>query len=173
MRKKSAMVRIVFTASQTWMGRVIRWLSKGRVSHVFLQHQSKVWGGDWATEATWPMVLQRPAERSRHNIVKEFFCEFGAPAALSQIRDEVGKWYSFDGLFALGFWLLFWRVFHRKLRHPFHSVRGNLCSELVVKMLRAATDVPNTRDLDPDYTTPEMLLTFCEMHPAQFKEISP
>jgi len=165
------MVRLVFTASNTRMGHLIRWLSKGRASHVFIQHPSTVWGGDWATEATWPMVLQRPAERSRHNIVKEFFCDFNAPFALQRIREEVGKWYSFDGLFALGLWLLIWRVFHRKAQHPFHSVRGNLCSELVTKMLRAATEVPDALRLDPDYTTPEMLLVFCERHPAQFKEI--
>ena len=165
------MVRLVFTASNTWMGHIIRWLSKGRASHVFIQHPSATWGGDWATEATWPMVLQRPAEHSRHNIVKEFFCEFNASLALQKIRNEVGKWYSFDGLFALGFWLLVWRVFHRKARHPFHSVRGDLCSELVAKMLRAATEVPDTGKFDPDYTTPEMLLAFCETHPTQFKEI--
>jgi hypothetical protein len=164
-------VRIVFTASHTWLGRLIRWLSSGRASHVFIQHPSATWGGEWATEATWPMVLQRPAERSRKYIVKEFLCDFNAPLALNKIRDEVGKWYSFDGLLALGAWLLVWRVFHRKLKHPFHSVRGDLCSELVAKMIRAATEVPDTKNLDPDYTTPEQLLCFCEQHPTQFPEI--
>ena len=165
------MVRLVFTASNTWMGRAIRWLSRGRVSHVFIQHASAVWGGEWSTEATWPMVLQRPAEKSRHHIFKEFFCEFNAPFALQKIRNEVGRWYAFEGLGIFGVWLLIWRVFHRKIRHPFHSSKGDFCSELVAKMLRAATEVPDTWDLDPDYTTPEDVLVFCETHPKQFKEI--
>lgn len=164
-------VRLVFTASETWMGHIIRWLSKGRVSHVFIQHPSTVWGGEWATEATWPMVLQRPAEHSRKHIIKEFECLFDVQSALHKIRSEVGKWYSFDGLFLLGFWLLVWRIFRRKLAHPLHSTRGNLCSELCVKMVQAAKDIPDTETLDPDYATPELLLKFCEAHTIQFREI--
>jgi len=164
------MIRIVFTASNKWLARIIRWLSRGRVSHCFIQHTSKVWGGDWATEATWPMVLQRPVELARHYVYTEFLCNFDAPYALQKIRGEVGKWYSFDGFFLFGWWLFIKRVFKIKIRHPFHSTNGDLCSELLVKFFKAAY-LPGSELMDPDYTTPEVVLKYCEKHPELFKQL--
>ena len=164
------MVRIVFTASNTWIGRAIRWLTKGRVSHCFFQHPSVTWGGEWSTEATWPMVLQRPAERSRHNIVKEFECRFDIEDGFKANRQEIGKWYAFEGLAVFGLWLLIWRVFRHKIRHPFHSTKGDSCSELATKVFRSSKQLPDADKLDPDYTDPESLLKFCEQHSAQFVE---
>jgi hypothetical protein len=165
------MIRIVFTASDTRIGRLIRKLTKGRVSHCFLQHPSAVWGGEWSTEATWPMVLQRPAERSRHNIVKEFECRFDIVECCRANRKEVGKWYAFEGLAIFGLWLIIWRVFRHKIRHPFHSPKGDFCSELAVKVFRSSKQLPDIDKFDPDYTDPESLLKFCEQHSEFFPEI--
>lgn len=164
------MVRIVFTASDRWLSRVIRWLSGGRVSHCFIQHPSQVWGGEWATEATWPIVLQRPAEKARHCIFAEYACQFDATPALQKIRKEVGKWYSFDGFFLMGWWLLIKKIFKTRIRHPFHSTKGDICSELLVKFFRSAI-LPGADKLDPDYTTPEGVLRYCEKLPELFKKL--
>jgi hypothetical protein len=166
------MIRVVFTASPSFVSRAIRWVSKGRVSHVFLQHPSETWGGEWATEATWPMVLQRPAERARHNIVKEFECTFGIKAGMHKCRNEVGKWYAFEGFFLIGWWLLLQRLLKRKIRHPFSSTKGDLCMELIIKIFKASPKLAEAaKELDPDYTTPEQLLQFCEKHPEAFNEL--
>jgi hypothetical protein len=164
------MIRVVFTASNAWLSRLIRWLSGGRVSHCLIQHPSQVWGGDWVTEATWPMVLQRPAEKGRHHIHSEFICRFDAPPALQKIRREVGKWYAFEGFFLIGWWLLIKKIFKTRIRHPLHSTKGDICSELLVKFFQAA-QLPDANKLDPDYTTPEKVLRYCENHPEQFQRL--
>ena len=165
------MIRIVFTASDTLMGRLIRWVTNGRVSHVFFQHPSVTWGGEWATEATWPMVLQRPAEKSRHNIVKEFECRFDIEDCFKANRREIGRWYAFEGLAIFGLWLIIWRVFKQKIRHPFHSPKGDFCSELAAKVFRASKVLPDISTFDPDYTDPESVLKYCERNPMYFQVI--
>jgi len=166
------MIRIVFTASDTWIGRTIRRLTKGRVSHVFFQHPSVTWGGEWATEATWPMVLQRPAEKARHSIYKEFECLFDIEACFQANRNEIGRWYAFEGIAIFGLWLLLWRVFKHKIRHPFHSTKGDFCSELAAKIFRSSKRLPELSTFDPDYTDPEKVLGYCEKYPEFFREIT-
>jgi hypothetical protein len=165
------MIRIVFTASNSLLGRIIRKLTKGRVSHVFFQHPSETWGGEWATQATWPMVMQGPAECARHGVVKEFECQFDVVNCFKANRAEVGKWYAFEGLVIFGWFLLIWRVFRHKIRHPFHSAKGDFCSELAVKIFRSSKSLLDLDKLDPDYTDPEMLLKYCEQHPDHLREL--
>jgi len=165
------MVRIVFTRSDTFMSKAIRWLTAGRVSHVLLQYPSEMWGGEWVAEATWPMVLMRPAEKARHGVYKEFECLFDVRTALNAIRGEIGQWYDFQGLAVLGVWLFVWRVFKKKLQHPLHSTSGNKCSELYAKMFKATTELPNTHRFEPEYTSPEDLLDYCEEWPKFFREL--
>ena len=164
------MIRIVFTASSKWASRAIRWLTNGRVSHVFGQWPCEVWGGDWATEATWPMVISRPAELARHNIYREFECLFDAKKALHDIRHEVGQWYDFKGFALVGLWLLFCRIVKNKIKYPFHNTKGDLCSELYSKMLKKAL-LADTIQMNPEFTTPEDLLKYCEAHLQYFREL--
>ena len=45
------MIRIIFTASHNIGGRLIRWFTKGRTSHVMIQYNSRDWGEPWIVEA--------------------------------------------------------------------------------------------------------------------------
>src|SRR5512136_2544156 len=65
-------IRLVFTASKTFFGKLIRWLTKGKVSHVFLEYDSSLWGGRWVAEATVGRVRKVPSYKARHNVVFEY-----------------------------------------------------------------------------------------------------
>jgi len=63
-------VRIVFTASKTWFGKLIRWVTRSKVSHVFVEFP--VWNRRMAGEATIGGTRMVLAKKARHDIVAEF-----------------------------------------------------------------------------------------------------
>jgi hypothetical protein len=164
------MIRVAFTASNTIVGKLIRLLTRGRVSHCIIQYPDELWGGEWVVEATLQGVRMIPAEKARHNIVAEFECLFDAAPALKKIRNEVGSPYDFQRFFVLGLALIGWRLLKLKIRKPMHSTNGNLCSEFVAKLIMVA-GLDNSSCIDPESITPEELLKYCETHIEHFKQI--
>jgi hypothetical protein len=160
------MISIVFTASNTLLGKAIRWLSVGRVSHAMIQYESDTWGGDWIAEATLQGVRLVPAEKARHNVVAEYRCTFNALLALRSLRPEIGLGYDFVGLLYFGWVLLAKRWLHRKVRRMVDGP-GDICSELVAKFMRYA-DLPES-PWPAERVTPEQLLEYCEKHPELFQ----
>src|SRR5512137_1618498 len=102
MPDKSPTVRIVFTASNTLIGKLIRWATNGRVSHVFIQYPDPLWGGEWAAEATVGGVRMVPVEKARHRVVAEYECLFDATAPLQSLWQHIGDHYDYPGLLYFG-----------------------------------------------------------------------
>lgn len=165
------MNRVVFTASQTWIGKVIRWITGGKVSHAMIQYPDPVWGGDWIAQATWPQVVKVPAEHARHRVYVEYRCPDNVAQAFPKIRDFIGEWYSVEGIVILGWIKLWWRVFRRKFKVPHYTVKGQFCSELVARLFMAA-GLPETAGWDVERITPEDLRLYCERHPELFQRLT-
>jgi hypothetical protein len=165
------MIKVAFTASHTLFGRLIRYMSRGRVSHCIIQYPDALWGGEWVAEATFPTVRMVPAEKSRHSIVEEFECLFDAPAAFKKIRMEIGKSYDFLLIADMSILLLLWRFLGYKMKHPFAGSGGDVCSELVVKFFQAAK-LDESSQLNPNTATPQQLMEYCIKHPNHFKLIT-
>ncbi len=163
------MIKIVFTASRGFVGRAIRWLTRGRVSHVMIEYTSGAWGGSWIAEATAVGVRKVPSYKARHDVVAEF--EFDGEDGLKALSEYVGQNYDYAGIVVFGWALLWWRIFRRRLKKPTKNTKGQFCSELVSRLF-IAKQLPETETWDPEKKTPEDLLAYCEAHPVQFSRTS-
>jgi hypothetical protein len=164
------MIRVVYTASNTLGGKIIRRLTKSTVSHVMIQYPSQLWGGEWVAQASFPTVSLTPAERSRHNIVTEFECLFDGKFGLQGIREEIGRWYDFELLLGLGIVALLWRWLKIKVRRPFGSAQGTICSELAGKFFKASK-IKDSESIDLHKFTPELSLEYTIAHPELFRQL--
>jgi len=162
------MVTIVFTASPNWFSRLIRWCTSGRTSHVFLEFSSVDWGDRWVIEAGAYGVRVVPARMARHNIVAEFDCLFPTDDPIRWAVKYVGKPYDVWGLFVIGWSILLWRVFKRKLKKPLNNTKGQFCAEFVSRFLQRADVLPSTTD--PELVYPDSLLNTCSLNSKYFKE---
>jgi len=136
------MVKIVLTASNTFVGKAIRWITCGDVSHVMIQYGSDLWGGEWVAEAIAKGVVKIPAERARHRVVKEYKCKFDPKPGLHAIRNLIGQRYAFEGILVAGWLILLWRIFKKKINRPFKNVKGQFCSEVAAKFFNAVPTLP-------------------------------
>lgn len=163
------MFKLVYTASDTFLGRAIRKITKSPVSHCMFQYYSELWGGDWVAQATFPTVSKTPAERSKHRVVHEFECLFDVKPGLHGIRNEFGKWYDFRLLFGLGILYFLWEIFKIKMRRPFGNTSGDLCSELFAKFYKASK-LHGSKEIVPSKFTPLDSLRYNQAHPDLFRE---
>jgi hypothetical protein len=160
-------VSVIFTASNSLVGKIIRWITRGKSSHAMLQYFSAMWGIDWVIEASLPGVIQIPAKKARHNIVAEYLCLFDANAPLKAMADYVGEMYDFEGIFILGWILLMKRWFGKKIRHPLSGPKSQFCSELVARFFQAAK-LDGADKWNPEMITPEFLMEYCDKNTRYF-----
>jgi hypothetical protein len=155
------MVTIVFTAKDSWISGLIRWITRGKTSHVFLEYTSDLWGGRWAAESGSHGVRKIPASMARRNthIVAEFGCKFPTEAAIKKVAALIGERYDFGGLAVFAWAILTWRMCRKKFKKPMNNTRGQFCSEFVTRFLQAAGKYP--ADRDPEFTSPQDLLDCC------------
>ena len=170
------MTRIVFTASKSLFGELIRWATNGRVSHVFIQYPDPLWGGEWVAESTVGGVRMVPAEKSRHNIIAEYECLFDVAPALQAIRSHIGDRYDYRTLLYIGWAVLMWRLFRKKVRRPFKNTDEEFCSEFVSLFLTAAEQlklIPLLEGMwaNPEQNDPERLLDVLEGCPGSFRKV--
>lgn len=144
-------VRIVFTASRTWFGRAIRWITRSKVSHVFIE--IPIWGERFAVESTVSGVRIVPAHKARHNIESEFQCDFPTKTGLLRVAEALGSPYDWAGTFFLGVLIIIGRWFKLKWKKLYWNTKSLKCSELVADFLRAAGTIRadvNTEIITPD-----------------------
>lgn len=163
-------ISIVFTSSDHWISRAIRWLTDGRVSHCFIEYSSSTWGGRWAAESAVGGVRKIPIHKAKKDVFAEYSCDgFEANRAIKGLSDLVGEKYDYAGLFLLGGIYLMWKVFRMRIKHPTISSQSQKCSELVANLFIAA-GLPGTEKWNAEEKTPEQLLDYCEAHPTYFKK---
>jgi len=165
-------VTLVFTASQFFLSRLIRWITGGRTSHVMIEYPSALWGNRWAAEATVGGTRMIRADRVNHHVVAVYECRFNAQDALQAISGYIGDTgFDYPGLVSLAVPKLVWRWFRKKVRNPIHNNPGMFCSELVATMLMAAK-LPGTENWIAEEITPEDILKYCENTPSWFNRLN-
>lgn len=160
-------VRLVFTASQTWFGKLIRRLTKSRVSHVFVEFP--VWGRRMAGEATVGGTRMVLAEKTRHCVVAEYRCAFPVRSGLIGLVRKLGTPYDYMGLL-VAFFHIIWARLKLRFRVPRWSSRAIKCSELVVGFLKDCS-VSNAHYLEDEVATPEDVRLFCASHAHLFERV--
>lgn len=164
-------IRIVFTAGTHWISRLIRWVLRSQVSHVFIEYPSDMWGGRWVAEATKGGVRKVQAQKARHHVAAEFKCKFDTRVGLASAAEYVGDAYDYSGAVLLGVLALLWRWFKVKVRRPLRASKAQFCSEFVARILMSVPEVM-VADWDPEQSGPDRLYCFCSKHPELFERIA-
>jgi len=158
-------VTILFSSSNAWISRAIRWFSrklgrdKGRASHASVSLDLGVL--HIVAEATFPggaRVLTRPRWDREHTKLAEYRVVMADPVVpLDVSLDLLGEDYDLPGL--LGYVpVLIARWFGRKIRNPFASARKQVCSEFAYRLItRLHGDVPEWRGCDCETVLPDDL----------------
>ena len=163
-------VRIVLTATNYLVPRLIRWITGSQVSHAGIQFSAPIWGSDLMVEATFPKARFAPVEIARHNVVYDYECKFDTTASFKAINTLVGQWFDIEGLLIIGWIRAVWILFRRRIKVPHRNAKEQFCSELVARFLIAAK-LPGTESWDPERITPEDIRQYCEQHPELFTRI--
>jgi len=160
-------IRIVFERSNTWLGAIIRWLTRSKLNHVAVEYYSTDWQEDWAIEAELRGVWTRPSYQRKW--LHEFEVLYDVSEDMRKAQRFIGDNYDFKGIFVFGWLLLFWRLFKVRLRRPWASSKGQLCSELVSRMI-----LPQTGSMiaNPQWTTPQELYNICCLRRDLFRRIA-
>ena len=161
-------VRIIFTASKTPLGVLIRKITKSPVSHVMIE--IPVWSRRMIAEATIGGTRFVPSYRSRHHVVVEYKCNFEYKDGLCKIADELGSHYDYAGLFIIVFAKLTWRWFKNKLKNLKWDDKSIKCSGLVALFLKI-NRIDGSESFNIELVTPEDILEFCENHKDLFEKI--
>lgn len=158
-------VKVVFTASQTWFGKAIRWFTKSRVSHVFVEFP--VWGQDCAIEATVGGTRLVLASKARHNVVAEYkFKEGISKTTLTHMMQHLGTPYDYTGVLLIAWMKIMWSWLKVKSRAISWSSKALKCSELVFMFLyEAGVKVDSEKEL----VSPEDVLKTCETRTDVFE----
>lgn len=164
------MISIVFTASENLLARLVRWITRSTVSHVMIEYPSAMWGGKWVAESSVTGVRKVPAEKAKKHVMAEFRCKFRSNEGLQKISKYFGQFYDVGGLFVVGWYVIIWRWFKRKVKKPLNNTDGQFCSELVARFFMSQK-LPNTEKWDPELITPADLLKYCTDNPELFEAI--
>lgn len=156
-RLKDHDVRIVFTASKTWFGKLIRWVTRSKVSHVFIEFP--VWDRRMAGEATIGGTRMVLSEKARHNVVAEFKIHADTQPGLIELAKHLGSAYDYAGLFVI-LWAKTLELFKRKMKAPRWSTKSQKCSELIANVLDHIY-LQNSTGWPVEIVTPEDVLNFC------------
>ena len=153
-------VRVGFSTSDGAISRIIRWFTRGKVSHAVLTFALPGLPVREVLEADWPGVQIRPLK------LGELCCEYQPPVGVDlhsgmvEAAKELGRMYDFAGLGGMAPVELARRIgWH--VRNPTQSPRAWFCSELAaIAMQRARW--PGVDSLDAGATDPEQLRQVCE-----------
>lgn len=157
------MFLVGFGTNDRWTSKLIRWATKSKWSHTWIEYPEDVWGGRWAVHAWEDGVVKIPNERIRASYPEQraYECQEDLSQGLTWARQYIGAPYDYgviwNGLLLVVYGATGWRwlydVVHR-------NAAKFSCSEFVAGVLKASS-VPGTQDIDPELATPGELERFC------------
>ena len=151
-------VSIIFTTSDHWFSKLIKFFTSSPVSHVLIGYRLLDTDVCIHAGARGVVIDTRAKALAKRKVWKEFKVVQGVH--LRHAMTHLGTAYDVGGLF--GFfpvWIAKW--FGKKMKNPFASATAMFCSELVVR-LNLCGCIPEFDGLDPETTTPEDLLLLAE-----------
>lgn len=161
-------VHIVFTATPTPLGALIRKITKSPVSHVMIE--VSVWNKKMIAEATFHGTRFVPSKKFKRNVIREYKCKFNTDSGLSEIAGYFGTSYDFTGLFVIAWVKLLWSWFKYRFKNFKWRNKSIKCSELGVIFLNAS-NLDGFENFNLELTTPDDLLVFCENNKKYFEVV--
>jgi len=154
-------VSIGFSTTNKWFSAVIRWITRGAVSHAWIAYNDHTLGLRMVLQAEAWCVELRPWQRwlKENKWVSEFRLINRNPlVALQNRAHDIGAKYDWKA----GFWtgLASWVKRWIKVRFTFRPSRSPkrlMCSEVVVRFLKDL-NVACVKELDEETTSPAELL---------------
>jgi hypothetical protein len=158
-------ITIGFSASTGIVGKVIRWFTRGRVSHAYATYYSETLQDVFVIEANFWGYNLTPHEKwiKKNKVVAEFTCERDLAPGLRYVAKWLGATYDFWSAFGLAAR----RWFGKWYRNPLRDPKKLHCSEAVTMLL---AKVGLAESLDPESATPEDLYSYC-LNNKEFKRI--
>ncbi len=154
--------RIGFSTTDALFSRIIRWMTRSRVSHAFLVYSDVDFDREMVMEAVGAGFRIVPLDKfAKHNrIVDVVTPRHPIDEGLKAAVDWLGEGYDTRGLLGMGLLLLSraLRRRTRRVRNLLASPRALFCSEAVARACLACR-YPGF-DRDPETTTPQDLYAF-------------
>jgi len=149
------MLTLVFTASDSWISKTIRWFTKSTASHVMIGTQLQ--GVPVYLHSTIGGVQITPMSKYTDRKVAEYEIIPDLSDGLRHAYTHIGSKYDYIGLLGYAVVILAWRWFKAKIKNPLANKDAVVCSEFIIHFDHAKI-IPEWRGLDPETTTPETLL---------------
>jgi hypothetical protein len=153
------MVSLVFTRSDTWLGKAIRLVTRSEVNHVAFFYYDLNFGRFMVLEAGKRGFNLAPAP-PEHEIYWKFPLNLSEPQVFPKLTGWLNKGYDYPGLVG-ELWVQFMRFFHKKVSNPLASSKNLFCSEAATMFLQKI-QYPGSEELDPSATSPADLFEFLQ-----------
>jgi hypothetical protein len=158
---------IVFERDKGFIARAIRWFTKGEVNHVAVKYDSEDWQEEWIVEAMPRGVFARKSKNRKWYAAFKFYSKDGTETDdLRRISKHIGEKYDFATFFMFMWVQLCWRWLKLKVKKPWRSAKGQICSELIARLLEKDIQFEN-----PQWVHPQELLEICRSRKDLFEEI--
>lgn len=153
-------VEIGFTASRSFVAKVIGFFTRQEVSHAFIVHEDSDFGGRFVIEAGWNGYRVRPFIEKLHGVTAMYLVtpKHDVAGLIPIVGSYLGQPYDYRGLAGAAL-VMVGRWFKQKWKNPLNSTKAMFCSEAIVLGLQAIK-YPGAEQFTPDSTTPEDLLQF-------------
>lgn len=161
-------ITIGFSTTNKFMSRVIRWVTRGKVSHAWIAFHDKCLDMNFVMQAeTWGYEL-RPRERwnGENILVAEYAPKKDYNDSVTWMVKKLGVKYDWFSAFFSGTRKWVRRLVKGKLRSP----RRLMCAEAVVRFLRHGGSI-TVSNLDVETTSPVELLRAINTS-AEFEKVS-
>lgn len=166
------MIYVGFGTNNSLKARLVRWATKSKWSHVWLEYRSELWGGMWAAHSHKQGVIKVPLDKvySEYTKRKVYKCVVPVDNGFVWARKRVGLPYDYgviwNGILLVLYGLFRWKFLWNLVARDTTELS---CSEFVTGFLKAA-DLDGIEEFDPELTTPGMLEAFCK-ESAAFKSL--
>lgn len=157
---------IGFSSSNGLIGRIIKKLTRSKVSHTYIIFDAA--DIKLIIQADWKGVDVEYYEivKQKNNIVAEYQILLNSEEehlALGYAFQQLTK--AYDYLAIIGFAIvLINKMFGRQIKQPFRNRSAYFCSELAITALQAA-NFPLSHSFDRELTSPEDVMEFLNSHP--------
>lgn len=152
-------ITVGFSTTNKLMSRVIRWVTRGKVSHAWISFYDPTLEMRLVMQAeAWGFEV-RPWERwvTENTLIAQFRPVRNLDKSLKWIAKSLGTKYDWKSAFFAGLW----RWFGVWIRGRLNSPKKLMCAEAVLRFLRHG-GVVATAHLDPEVTPPVRVLRAVE-----------
>lgn len=131
---------VCLSASDSWYGKLIRYITKSTVNHAFVAYYSELHQGWQALQTDGRGVVEVPIESLKYCHKECYvFPDLDLLTAIPKSRNYLGDAYDFLGILGFLLKIVVWRLVGRRIVNPLHKKGDLFCSEFVVLFLQKVT----------------------------------